>query len=69
MSVYKCYKQDSMFGGVCIFSVHFVFNEVICIMSALLNLPTLRKTSEAEKNTLWWESYLSQRLYKRVLCE
>lgn len=49
MSVYKCYKQDSMFGGVCFFSVHFLFNEVICIMSALLNLPTLRKTSEAEK--------------------
>lgn len=49
MNVYKCYKQDSMFGGVCFFSMHFLFNEVIYIMSALLNLPTLRKTSEAEK--------------------
>lgn len=65
MSVYKCYKQDGMFGGVCLFSMHFLFNEVIYIMSELLNLPTLRKTSEAgKKNTSRQESYLSQRYPK-----
>lgn len=49
MNVHKCNKQASVFGGVYFFSMHFLFNEVIYIMSALLNLPTLRKTSEAEK--------------------
>lgn len=51
MNVYKCYKQDSMFRGACFLSMHFLFNEVIYIMSALLNLPTLGKLLNQKKIT------------------
>ena len=49
ISVYKRYKQDNMFGGICFVALYFLFNEVICIMDALLNLPTLRKTLKLRK--------------------
>lgn len=42
MSVANCYKQDNMFGGICFAAMHFLFNESICIMVALLSFSTLR---------------------------
>lgn len=53
LNMRKRYRQDSMFGGVCFFSMRFLFNEVIYIMSALLNLPTLRRVAaEAGKKCI-----------------
>lgn len=57
-NVYKCYKQDNMFGGICFVATHFLFNESIYIMSALLHLPTLRKTLERSRRQQHSSKYI-----------